>query len=256
MGAPWAPRSMSEGARRAPRAPCPARPARIGLDAHLLSFATSYRQAGVSRYIAELLRAFAAEGGTGAGPMHEHVTFAGGARDGVERARQGAGPAHEYIAFAGPGRPPPGFLPAGSGPVRWRHSQLPTARAPVRIAWEQAVAPVAAWRERLDLLHGPVNVLPAALPCPGVVTIHDVAFLAYPEAFHPAKRRYLTALTGLSARRAARVIAVSGHTRDEVVRRLGVPGAKVTVIPNAADPRYRPLPADEVARFRAEQGLP
>lgn len=203
---------------------------RIGIDAHLLSFASSYRQAGVSRYIALLLQAFAAE-----------------------PARQGTA-TPEFVAFAGPHRPPPDFTPPGT--IVWRHSRLPTARAPVRIAWEQVAGPVAARRERLDLLHGPVNVLPLALPCPGVVTVHDVAFLAYPTAYQPLKRRYLTLMTALSTRRAARVIAVSRHTKDELVRRLGVPDGRVTVIYNGVDPRCKPLPADEVARFRHERDLP
>ncbi|MDP9371245.1 MAG: hypothetical protein M3Q65_02055, partial [Chloroflexota bacterium] len=85
-------------------------PARIGIDAHLLSFAGTYRQAGVSRYIAELLRAFAAEGAIADGPA----------------------PARRYIAYTGPARPPAGF--AWGGGVRWRHSPLPTGRAPARIA--------------------------------------------------------------------------------------------------------------------------
>lgn len=204
----------------------PAGSRRIGIDAHLLSFAGSYRQAGVSRYIAELLRAFAA-GGDGA---------------------------HEYLAYAGPERPPAGFAPGGG--VRWRHSRLPTARAPVRIAWEQAAGPVVARRDRLDLLHGPVNVLPLLAPCPGVITVHDLAFLAHPETHGAGRRRYLTLLTALSARRAARIIAVSAFTGDELVRRLRVPRRKIAVVHNAADPAFRPLPADAVARFRAERGLP
>ncbi|HET8630450.1 MAG TPA: glycosyltransferase family 1 protein [Thermomicrobiales bacterium] len=207
----------------------PCAPARVGIGAHLLSFAGTYRQAGVSRYIAELLRAFA--------------------RDAAAGDRR-----HAFVAFTGPARPPAGFVPPGV--LAWRHSRLPTARPPARIAWEQALAPAAARRERLALYHAPVNVLPPALPCPGVVTVHDVAFLAHPEAFRPAKRRYLTLMTGLSARRAARVIAVSGHTRDELVRRLGVPAGKVRVVYNGVDPAFRPLPAAEVARFRAARGLP
>lgn len=208
----------------------PASAARIGIDAHLLSFAASYRQAGVSRYIAELLRALA----TACVPSSDQQ--------------------HEYIAFTGPQRPPAGFVPPQT--LQWRQSRWPTARAAVRIAWEQALGPVVTRRERLDLWHGPVNVLPLALPCPGVVTVHDVAFLAYPSAYHPAKRRYLSLMTGLSTRRAARVIAVSASTRAELVRWLGVPASKIVVIHNAADRRYTPLPPDEVARFRAARDLP
>ena len=208
----------------------PPRRARVGLDAHLLSFAGTYRQAGVSRYIAELLRAFAAE-------------------DRDESP-------YDYIAYAGRDRPPVGFLPPGEGRFRWRHSPLPTERAPVRIAWEQALGPVAVLRDRLDLIHGPVNVLPLGAPCLGIVTIHDLAFLAHPEAFNAAKRRYLTLMTALSARRATRIIAVSHFTKLEIVRRLRVAPAKVAVVHNAVDPAFAPRPPDEVARFRAAHGLP
>jgi glycosyltransferase involved in cell wall biosynthesis len=126
----------------------------------------------------------------------------------------------------------------------------------VRIAWEQAIGPAAALRERLDLLHGPVNALPLAAPCRGVITIHDLAFLAHPEAFNAAKRRYLTVMTALSARRAVRVIAVSHFTKLEIIRRLRVAPRKVAVVHNAVDPAFAPRPADEVARFRAAHDLP
>lgn len=204
--------------------------ARIGIDAHLLSFAGTYRQAGVSRYIAELLRAFAAES------AHES--------------------SFEYVAFVGREHPPADFLPPGAGRLHWRHSPLPTERAPVRIGWEQGIGPAAALRDRLDLFHGPVNVLPLATPCRGVITIHDLAFLAHPEAFNAAKRRYLALMTALSARRSVRVIAVSHFTKLEVIRRLGVAPRKVAVVPNAVDPAFAPRPADEIVRFRAAQGLP
>lgn len=207
------------------------RAARIGIDAHLLSFAGSYRQAGVSRYIAELLRAFASD--------------------------PAAAGDHDYRAFVGPEPVPADFLPAGgTGRVRFVHSRLPTANPLVRIAWEQALGPVAAARARLDLVHGPVNALPLAAPGRGVVTIHDLAFLAHPEALSAARRRYLTVLTALSARRAARIIAVSAFTRDEIVRRLRVPASKIAVVHNAVDPSFAPLPADEIAAFRAAQRLP
>jgi glycosyltransferase involved in cell wall biosynthesis len=207
----------------------PRRSARIGIAAQLLSFAGSYRQAGVSRYIAELLRDFAT-------------------------ADPAAG--QTYTAFVGPEPVPPAFLPAPGGALRFVHSRLPTGRPPVRIAWEQVLGPVAAARARLDLLHGPVNALPLAAPCRGVATIHDLAFLAHPEALGAGRRRYLTAITALSARRATKIIAVSAFTRDEIVARLGVSAEKVAVVHNAVDAAFAPLPADEIARFRAEQGLP
>lgn len=201
---------------------------RIGIDAHLLSFVASYRQAGVSQYIARLLEAFAA------------TPPSVGARS--------------FVAFTGPHRPPGGF--ARSARITWRHSLMPTERAVARIAWEQVTAPVLVKRERLDLWHGPVNILPLASPCPGVVTVHDLAFLALPDAFEPFKRRYLATFTRASCRRARRVIAVSRHTASELVTRLGLAEDAIDVVHNGVTPNYRPLAPDAVARFRAGQRLP
>lgn len=201
---------------------------RIGIDAHLLSFATSYRQAGVSQYIARLLEAFAHG-------LAEPTTS-------------------EYLAFTGSRRPPAPFAPGDH--IQWRHSSFPTEHPLARIAWEQLAGPMRAKQERLDLWHGPVNVLPLALPCLGVVTVHDVAFLALPEAFPPSKRRYLAALTGASCRRARRVIAVSCHTRRELMARLGIPGAKIDVVHNGVGPEFRPLDGARVREFRQERQLP
>ena len=198
---------------------------RIGIDAHLLSLASSYRQAGVSRYIAELVRHLALEPGP-----------------------------HEYTLFTPPHGAGALLLPPA---MRVERGWLPTQQPLARIAWEQALGPVRAAARQLDLFHAPVNVAPLALPCRSVVTIHDLAFLVYPDRLRPAKRRYLTLMTGLSARRAARVIAVSEHTARDVVTRLGVAPERVVVAPEAAADHFRPEPdARALAAFRAERGLP
>ncbi|MCC6630246.1 MAG: glycosyltransferase family 4 protein [Chloroflexi bacterium] len=186
------------------------RPLRIGLNAHLQSREAGYRQAGVSRYIAELVRHLAAEPGP-----------------------------HAYTLFTPPHGTGELALPAR---VRVAASRLPTQRPPVRIVWEQALGPVAAARRRLDVFHSPVNVAPLTLPCRSVITIHDLAFLAYPERFRAGRRRYLALLTRLSARRATRVIAVSQFTADEVVARLGVPPGRVVVVPNGVGEEYQSEP--------------
>ncbi len=198
----------------------------IGVNAHLLSFAAGYRRAGVSQYTEQVVRGLAV-----LAPAHGDT----------------------LTVFAGPTPPPPGYVPAH---VEWRRSRLPTGRAPGRVLWEQAVAPVAVPRAGADVLLCPVNVVPLALPTPSVVTVHDLAFLAHPEAFLPAKRRYLAAMTRLSVARARRVIAVSAHTAADLHRHFRVPERKIVVIPNAAGPQFRPTDAAALAAFRAARGLP
>ena len=199
---------------------------RVGINAHLLSFSGSYRQAGLSRYIDELL---------------------------FELPR--VAPDLQVIGFTGNEALPPSVLARRPHNLVLAPSRFPTRRAPVRIAWEQAVLPGAALRHRLDLLHCPVNVRPVLSPCPTVVTIHDLVFLRSPESFHPAKRRYLSAMTGWSARHASHVIAVSESTRQDVIDLLGVRPNRVTTVRNGVGEQFKPLPPDERAAFRAQHGI-
>jgi glycosyltransferase involved in cell wall biosynthesis len=84
-----------------------------------------------------------------------------------------------------------------------------------------------------DVLHAPNCFLPLRRPCPGVVTIHDLAFEEFPEDFARTTGMKYRAWTPRAARSAERVIVPSTFTRDDVVRRYGVDPEKVRVIPEA-----------------------
>jgi glycosyltransferase involved in cell wall biosynthesis len=111
-----------------------------------------------------------------------------------------------------------------------------------------------ATREPPDLLHSLDHVAPAWGPWRSVVTLHDLAFLLYPETHTPESRAYYAA-AGESARRAARVIAVSRRTASDAVRLLGVDPARLRVIHNAADPRFGPRPFADLAELAARRGF-
>ena len=53
------------------------------------------------------------------------------------------------------------------------------------VLWEQIGLPLALRRDPPDVLHAPSCFLALRRPCPGVVTIHDLAFEVYPEDFAP-----------------------------------------------------------------------
>jgi len=101
------------------------------------------------------------------------------------------------------------------------------------VLWEQGGLPRALRRRRASLVHAPNCFLPLARPCPGVVTIHDLAFEAFPEDFAPRTRWKYATFTPAAARSAERVIVPSSFTRDDVVRRYGAAPEKVRVIPEA-----------------------
>ena len=192
----------------------------IGLNAHLLSLAETYRGAGINWYIYNLLTHL---------PRVDHD--------------------NRYTAFLGDGR----FT---DSELALKLARLPTSRPVVRIFWEQVVQPFALRKEGVDLLHALAFVTPLLSPCPAVVTIYDLSFLLYPESFKRSKRFYLGLFTRLSARRARRIIAISKSTKRDVVRLLGVPPEKVAVIYCGIDEAFHPLAEDRVAAFRSKRGLP
>jgi glycosyltransferase involved in cell wall biosynthesis len=83
------------------------------------------------------------------------------------------------------------------------------------------------------VLHSPNVFLPLRRPCPGVVTIHDLAFEVYPEDFAGRTLRKFKWFAPRACRSAERVICVSAFTARDVVLRYGIDGEKVRVVHNA-----------------------
>jgi len=199
---------------------------RIALNAHLLSFAATYRGAGISRSIANLLRGL-----------------------------QVVDAENEYTVFLGTRQVPAGVFAAPN--FHPAMSLLPTAWPPARILWEQVVQPVELARRRSQLLHALAYVLPLAWSGPSVVTVYDLSFWRTPERFPAAQRLYLSTLTRLAVRRAARVIAISQSTQRDVVELLGAPADRVRVVPLAIEDEFRPVTdTAALADLRRRRDLP
>ncbi len=101
------------------------------------------------------------------------------------------------------------------------------------VLFEQVKLPLALWRSRAALVHAPNCFLPVLRPCPGVVTINDLAFETWPSDFTPRTRVKYKVCARLAARSAQRVICPSDFTRQDLCERYGVDPAKVRVIADA-----------------------
>jgi glycosyltransferase involved in cell wall biosynthesis len=101
--------------------------------------------------------------------------------------------------------------------------------------WAQTSLPAAARRARASVLFGPAYEGPLLSREPLVVSVHDVSFFAHPEWFSRREGLRRRALTRASARRARTVLTLTEFSRREIVRHLGVDGARVRVIPPAVD---------------------
>jgi glycosyltransferase involved in cell wall biosynthesis len=102
--------------------------------------------------------------------------------------------------------------------------------------------PAAAWLNKSDLLHMTTYIGPPFSTRPTVVTVHDLSYLVYPHAFSRRVRTTLTTLVPMSIRNAARVIAVSEHTKQDLIRYYGIAPEKVAVTPLAPGPAFRKIP--------------
>src|SRR3954468_13199225 len=138
------------------------------------------------------------------------------------------------------------FTPAPRG---WgRHARelaraLVALDAPVRVLargwpgpellWEQAALPLAAPPRRDAVVHAPNCFLPLVRPCPGVVTVHDLAFEVFPEDFEPRTRVKFQRLARAAARSADRVICDSSFTAGDIVERWGVDPSRIRLVPLA-----------------------
>lgn len=92
----------------------------------------------------------------------------------------------------------------------------------------------ASLRDDVDLVHGLSAAIPLAPGLATVVTIHDLIYSRHPDTSSRLLSTGQRMLTGAVARRAARIIAPSMATRDDLVSRLGVDPSKIDVVPEGA----------------------
>ena len=138
------------------------------------------------------------------------------------------------------------------GQIAWRLSVLASqiARQPYR----PVAAIVTANPTQPMLYHATEHLLPY-LRTPTVLTVHDLIFERYPQ--HHTRRNvwFLKVGMRLFTRAATAIIAVSQHTRRDLIDLYGVSPAKLHVIYEGIDPAFRPALPDEVARVAAHYGL-
>lgn len=98
--------------------------------------------------------------------------------------------------------------------------------------WEQTTLADAANADHLDVFLGPGYSLPLRLTPPGVVTLHDISFIAHPEWFRRIEGFRRRWLTRRAVAIAETIITVSEFCRQELVRYLNLDPTRVRVVPN------------------------
>jgi glycosyltransferase involved in cell wall biosynthesis len=143
----------------------------------------------------------------------------------------------------------------GSQSISVRNPSISVEHPVARIAWENLVLPLRMRRDGIDLYHGLAFTSPRGIGTPSIVTIHDLAFLSWPEQVPGRRSRYLSRAVRDSVRRAERVIAVSEHTKCDVIELLGMPEERIDVTPLGVDLSMKRAGSDAVEAFRGQHRL-
>lgn len=94
----------------------------------------------------------------------------------------------------------------------------------------------------LDLFHATDFVLAPTRARHKLLTIHDLAFLFYPDAALPSLHHYLNVAVPRSVRRADGIIADSYHTAHDLTKQWGVPPERIVVVQGGVDHNhFRPV---------------
>ncbi len=101
-----------------------------------------------------------------------------------------------------------------------------------------------------DLVHVPhLFRIPRLLPCPYIMTVHDLLEHMHEDRRLPRWDRWLRyRLAQVTLGRAKKILAVSEFTRREVTRVFGVSSRRIEVVHNAIDERFLLGHASEIER--------
>ncbi len=145
-------------------------------------------------------------------------------------------------------------LPPGSPfhCCRWLPGRL------VQYGWKKTGFPPYHWfAGKADLYHFPNFIIPPGVPGRAVVTVHDVAFIRYPEFTEKKNLAYLRSHLVRTLRRADHVFTDSEFSRREVLEHFDVPEDRVTTLFLAVDDRFRKAPSPErIEEVRRKLRLP
>ncbi|MEI6234243.1 MAG: glycosyltransferase family 1 protein [Planctomycetota bacterium] len=86
-----------------------------------------------------------------------------------------------------------------------------------------------------QLYHATDHYLPLRDSTPTVATIHDMIFMIAPEKQFAKEHAWFAQRVPAFARRCRRIIAISEHTKRDIIERLAIPGERIDVIPWAVN---------------------
>ncbi len=111
-------------------------------------------------------------------------------------------------------------------------------------------------KDAVDIYHGLSNELPFGIhrtPIKSVITIHDLIFLEHPELYKPFDRYVYRKKVEYGVKAADRIIAVSGQTKQDIMRFLGVDESRIRVVFQGCNRQFYSRVSEENLKLTRQQ---
>ncbi len=131
-------------------------------------------------------------------------------------------------------------------------SVFPPARHPILFyIWFQMRLKRKLIAARPDVFFSPDSFMPIGMKIPSVITIHDTAYMRFPEYIGKSHLAYYQRNMPKFVAEAAHVITVSEFSKKEICHFYGTDPDHVTVIYNGVSSRFKPV--DDSTRHRVQK---
>lgn len=115
-------------------------------------------------------------------------------------------------------------------------------------------------KKQLDLFHGLSNELPSGIEyskIPAVVTVHDLIFMNFPQWYKRIDRKIYLEKVKYACQVASRIVAISNHTREDLIKKLDINPDRIEVIYQSISERYFFYSVrDQITDVRSRYNLP
>jgi len=125
-----------------------------------------------------------------------------------------------------------------------------------RLKWENCELPKQIKRGNVDLFHSPAFSPPFLKPRKIVMTLHDIIGITYSNQKGWPSRFYWKCWLPQMARRVDHLIVDSQHTKEDVIKHLGIPAEKMTVVHLACPGGFESeSSSSDVKQMKSELGI-
>ena len=109
----------------------------------------------------------------------------------------------------------------------------------------------------VDLLHSTAYMTPVDIDCPMILTVHDLSFITHPQYHTQENIDFCNLNVNRAVKNGAHFIAVSTHTKKDLINLLNVDPERITVIPNTYNSNsFHEYSEKEISKTKKKYKLP